>query len=81
MNGVNKVPASSLHIVGVGADRRRAQRVFTVANLDTGQVASTSLVPGSFTPLPTPGGYVVAAVRADHRRPRPACRGGRRDAA
>ncbi|MFV2088306.1 hypothetical protein [Micromonospora sp. LOL_021] len=56
MNGVNKVPAGSPHIVGVGADRRRAQRVFTVANLDTGQVASTSLVPGSFTPLPTPGG-------------------------
>ncbi|MFV2110646.1 hypothetical protein, partial [Micromonospora sp. LOL_015] len=56
MNGVDKVPAGSPHVVGVGVDRRRAQRVFTVANLDTGQVASTSLVPGSFTPLPTPGG-------------------------
>ncbi|WFE26345.1 hypothetical protein O7623_23865 [Solwaraspora sp. WMMD791] len=56
MNGVDAVPPSSLHIVGVGADRRRAQRVFTVANLDTGAVASTSLIPGSFTPIPTPGG-------------------------
>ncbi|MFY1653033.1 hypothetical protein ACN27J_19345 [Solwaraspora sp. WMMB762] len=56
MTGTNKVPAGSLHVVGVGVERRRAQRVFTVANLDTGQVASTSLVPGSFTPLPTPGG-------------------------
>ncbi|MFY1634572.1 hypothetical protein ACN27F_15060 [Solwaraspora sp. WMMB335] len=56
MNGTNAVPPGSLHVVGVGADRRRAQRVFTVANLDTGAVASTSLVPGTFTPLPTPGG-------------------------
>ncbi|WP_326549750.1 hypothetical protein [Micromonospora sp. NBC_01813] len=56
MTGVNAVPAGSVRVVGFGSERRRAQLVFTVANLDTGAVASTSLVPGSFTPLPTPGG-------------------------
>ncbi|MFV2019660.1 hypothetical protein [Micromonospora sp. LOL_023] len=56
MTGVDRVPAGSLYIAGVGSERRRAQLVFTVGNLDTGQVASISLVPGSFTPLPTPGG-------------------------
>ncbi|MDG4762978.1 hypothetical protein O7632_02455 [Solwaraspora sp. WMMD406] len=54
--GINGVPAGAVRVVGFGSERRRAQLVFTVANLDTGAVASTSLVPGSFTPLPTPGG-------------------------
>ncbi|WP_326550613.1 hypothetical protein [Micromonospora sp. NBC_01813] len=56
MTGVNGVPAGSVRVVGFGSERRRAQLVFTVANLDTGAVVSTSLVPGTFTPLPTPGG-------------------------
>ncbi|MFY1696976.1 hypothetical protein [Solwaraspora sp. WMMA2101] len=56
MTGVNGVPAGPVRVVGFGSERRRAQLVVTVANLDTGQVASTSLVPGSFTPLPTPNG-------------------------
>ncbi|WP_326550339.1 hypothetical protein [Micromonospora sp. NBC_01813] len=56
MTGVDRVPAGSRYLAGVGSEHRRAQLVFTVGNLDTGQVASTSLVPGSFTPLPTPGG-------------------------
>ncbi|MDG4768352.1 hypothetical protein O7632_30305 [Solwaraspora sp. WMMD406] len=56
MTGVDRVSAGSLYVTGSGSERRRAQLVFTVANLDTGAVASTSLVPGSFTPLPTPNG-------------------------
>jgi hypothetical protein len=35
--------------------RRRAQLVLTVANLDTGRVASASLVPGVVEPEPWPG--------------------------
>ncbi|MFY1635303.1 hypothetical protein ACN27F_18850 [Solwaraspora sp. WMMB335] len=56
MTEVNGVPAGSIRSVGFGSERRRAQLVFTVANLYTGAVASTSLVPGTFTPLPTPSG-------------------------
>ncbi|WJK41400.1 hypothetical protein O7608_02900 [Solwaraspora sp. WMMA2056] len=56
MTGVNATPAGPVHVIGYGSQRRRAQLVFTVANLDTGAVASTSLVPGSFTPIHTPGG-------------------------
>ncbi|MDG4833597.1 hypothetical protein O7627_30450 [Solwaraspora sp. WMMD1047] len=36
--------------------RRRAQVVLTVGNLDTGQVASANLVPGSLDLAPTPDG-------------------------
>jgi hypothetical protein len=36
--------------------RRRAQLVLTVANLDTGQVASRNVVPGSLEPTPHPHG-------------------------
>ena len=36
--------------------RRRAQVVLTMANLDTGQVASTSVVPGVVEPEPSPDG-------------------------
>ncbi|MBT8228437.1 MAG: hypothetical protein HKP61_17795 [Dactylosporangium sp.] len=36
--------------------RRRAQQVLTVANLDTGAVASISVTPGSTTPRPAPDG-------------------------
>ncbi len=36
--------------------RRRAQLVLTVANLDTGQVASRNVVPGSLEPTPAPEG-------------------------
>ncbi|MFY1653340.1 hypothetical protein ACN27J_20935 [Solwaraspora sp. WMMB762] len=56
MTGINGVPAGPVRVVGFGSERRRAQLVVTVANLDTGAVASTNLVPGSFTPLPTPNG-------------------------
>ncbi|WP_320067587.1 hypothetical protein [Micromonospora sp. RTGN7] len=35
---------------------RRAQLVLTVANLDTGAVASVNVVPGSVLPTPDPGG-------------------------
>ncbi|WP_326551410.1 hypothetical protein [Micromonospora sp. NBC_01813] len=47
---------AGIHVVGTGSGRRRAQIVLTVGNLDTGQIASTSLVPGGFTPVPTPNG-------------------------
>ncbi|MEH0972383.1 hypothetical protein V6U77_14780 [Micromonospora sp. CPCC 205546] len=41
--------------------RRRAQLVLTVANLDTGQVASRSVVPGSVPPTrATAGGWCLA---------------------
>nr|MDT0663297.1 hypothetical protein [Micromonospora sp. DSM 115978] len=36
--------------------RRRAQLVYTVANLDTGQVASVNVIPGAVEPAPTPDG-------------------------
>ncbi|MEV4760100.1 hypothetical protein AB0J86_34060 [Micromonospora sp. NPDC049559] len=36
--------------------RRRAQLVLTVANLDTGTVASRNVVPGSLEPVPAPDG-------------------------
>ncbi|MEV4709899.1 hypothetical protein [Micromonospora sp. NPDC049374] len=40
--------------------RRRAQLVLSVANLDTGAVASHSMVPGGLDPQPEPsGGWVV----------------------
>ena len=39
--------------------RRRAQLVLSVANLDTGAVASHSVVPGGLDPEPTPTGWVV----------------------
>ncbi|KXK63279.1 hypothetical protein AWW66_04045 [Micromonospora rosaria] len=44
-----------------GAGRRRAQLVLTVANLDTGAVASASVVPGSVLPTPDgTGGWELA---------------------
>ncbi|ROT31897.1 hypothetical protein [Micromonospora sp. HM5-17] len=39
-----------------GYGRRRAQLVLTVANLDTGAVASANIVPGSVPPTVVPGG-------------------------
>jgi len=36
--------------------RRRAQLVLTVANLDTGTIASANVVPGAVEPGPAPGG-------------------------
>ncbi|HEY0697466.1 MAG TPA: hypothetical protein VGD43_06610, partial [Micromonospora sp.] len=36
--------------------RRRAQLVLTVANLDTGAVASASVEPGTLRPVPDPAG-------------------------
>ncbi|WBB79306.1 hypothetical protein O7606_24565 [Micromonospora sp. WMMD882] len=39
-----------------GYGKRRAQLVLTVANLDTGAVASLNVVPGSVPPTPTPDG-------------------------
>lgn len=43
--------------------RRRAQLVYTVANLDTGQVASVNVVPGAVEPLPTPDGRWWLPIR------------------
>ncbi|WP_189043274.1 hypothetical protein [Micromonospora sonchi] len=39
--------------------RRRAQLVLSVANLDTGVVASHSVMPGGLDPEPSPTGWVV----------------------
>jgi hypothetical protein len=39
--------------------RRRAQLVLTVANLDTGAVASREVVPGSLAPTCSPGGWCL----------------------
>ncbi|MBF9135087.1 hypothetical protein I0C86_40125 [Plantactinospora sp. S1510] len=43
-----------------GHGRRRAQLVLTVANLDTGAVASANVVPGSVDPTPGPDGWRIA---------------------
>ncbi|MFY1691933.1 hypothetical protein [Plantactinospora sp. WMMB782] len=52
--GVGRV-ASVCHRCGQRG-QRRAQLVLTVANVDTGEVASASVVPGTVPPRPSPGG-------------------------
>ncbi|WP_159104455.1 hypothetical protein [Plantactinospora sp. BB1] len=52
--GVGQV-ATACHRCGQRGERR-AQLVLTVANVDTGEVSSASVVPGTVPPRPAPGG-------------------------